>query len=140
MRRESFKKEARMKKKWFLAALAILWIIAWIWIMDASRHSSCDAAGPVTQRSGLCLGRSLAEMSCFAGYLVAWTYMGGVLAKAKGGRQAIGWVLGFFFQFAGCIAILIWKPKGKLCPRCGKREISGERGLCEDCFLGRTPS
>lgn len=79
--------------------------------MGASAHANCSQAVPVEQTHGLCLGRRLAEGSCFAEYLGLWTYLGGVLAKSKGRKPAIGWVLGFLFQFGGCIALLIMKPK-----------------------------
>ena len=100
-----------MKKNWVLAAPAILYIIAWFWIMSESAHSDCSQAGPVWQTHGLCLGRSLAEASCFAVYLGAWTWLGGVTAKGKGLHPAIGWLLGFTLQFMGWIVMMIWEPR-----------------------------
>ncbi|MCJ7805070.1 hypothetical protein MUP46_00230 [Patescibacteria group bacterium] len=101
-----------MKKKWVLAAPAILYITAcWFWIMSASAHSDCSQAGPVWQTHGLCLGRSLAEASCFAVYLAAWTWLGGKVAKGKGRHPAIGWLLGFTLEFIGWFLMMQWEPR-----------------------------
>ena len=57
------------------------------------------------------MGRNLAEMSVFAVYFAAWTWLGGVAAKGKGRNPVIGWILGFTLQFMGCLAMMMWKPR-----------------------------
>jgi hypothetical protein len=100
-----------MKKKLVLAALAILGITIWIWVLAASAHLNCSQAGSMWQTHGLCFWRHLLSGFPIAVYLVAWTYLGGVVAKDKGRRPAIGWVLGFFLQFLGCLILLMLKRK-----------------------------
>jgi hypothetical protein len=100
-----------MKKQWLPYVPVVLYAIAWMWIMGASAHSNCSQAGPIGQTHGLCLARDLAEMSCFAVFLGAWTLLGGAIAKGKGRNPLIGWVLGLTLEFMGCIIMMTWEPR-----------------------------
>jgi hypothetical protein len=122
-------------KDYILLVPIALYALVWIWIMSETTHSQCEGIGLIHAK-GPCMIRSIAEGSCFAVYFALWTYLGGVVAVGKGRSRVLGCILGFTLQFIGCIFMLTWDIK-YTCPKCGKRVKS--KGLCPDCFLGRTP-
>jgi hypothetical protein len=50
-------------------------------------------------------------LSCFAGYLGLWTFLGGEVAKGKGRNPVIGWILGLTLEFLGCLLMMTWEPR-----------------------------
>ena len=100
-----------MKKRLILGALAILVTTACIWVYATTAHMNCSEAGPLWQIRGLCFWRRLLAFWPFAVYLAAWTWLGGKVMKAKGRNPAIGWVVGFFLQFLGCLGLLMLERK-----------------------------
>jgi len=103
-------KEGEMKKKVVLVTVVAILAIVWFWIMSVTAHTNCSDAA-LWETQGPCLWRRLAEGFPILVYLAGWTYLGGVIAKSKRRHQAIGWVLGFFFQFLGGLILLIMKTK-----------------------------
>ena len=98
-------------KEYLVIGLIGLWIVAFAVIFYASAQAGCSAYDGIFQTQGLCLVRGITGLSCFAGYLGLWTYLGGLVAKGKGRHPAIGWLLGFTLEFMGCFFMMMWEPR-----------------------------
>ena len=88
-----------------------VWIIAFIAIFSVSAQAGCSDVGGIIQTHGICLARGVAGLSCFAGYLGLWTFVGGLVASRKGRNPVIGWILGLTLEFLGCFLMLTWEPR-----------------------------
>lgn len=112
------KKEAEMKrqlrenwKEYLVSGLIVLWIIAFAYVLYKSAHAGCNDNLDLSETQGICLARRIAELSCFAGFLGIWTWLGGLIAIRKGRNPVIGWILGFALQFMGCFFMLTCEPR-----------------------------
>jgi hypothetical protein len=92
-------------------ALISLWIIVFAVIFYASAQAGCSDNVALSETRGICLGRRIAGLSCFAGYLGVWTWVGGLVAIGKGRNPAVGWILGFTLEFMGCLLMMSWEPR-----------------------------
>ena len=98
-------------KEYLVLGLIGLWIVAFAVIFYASAQAGCSDNEAFRELEGLCLLRRIAGLSCFAGYLGLWTWLGGEVAKGKGRHPAIGWLLGFTLEFMGCFFMMMWEPR-----------------------------
>ena len=98
-------------KEYLVIGLIGLWIVAFAVIFYASAQAGCSENEAFRELEGLCLLRRIAGLSCYAGYLGLWTYLGGLVAKGKGRHPAIGWLLGFTLEFMGCFFMMMWEPR-----------------------------
>lgn len=91
--------------------LIVVWIIAFIVIFYVSAQAGCSDSTGFLNTQGICRLRSIAGLSCFAGYLGLWTFLGGEVARGKGRNPAIGWLLGLTLEFLGCLFMMTWEPR-----------------------------
>jgi hypothetical protein len=90
--------------------VVVAWIVAFFWILGASTH--CSDAVAFSEIQGICLWRGLAGMSCIFGIELAFGTLAGFLARAKGYRFIIGFMLGFFLNAIGGYITMSLSPKG----------------------------
>jgi hypothetical protein len=98
-------------KQYLVFGLIGLWIIAFFAIFYVSAKAGCSDFEGIVNSKGICLTRGIAGLSCFAGYLGLWTYLGGEVARRKGRNPLIGWILGFTLEFLGCFLMMTWEPR-----------------------------
>jgi hypothetical protein len=104
----------RLQKNWkqyLVYGLIGAWIIAFIVIFYVSAQAGCTDSGGILQTHGICLARRAGGLSCIAGYLGLWTFLGGEVARRKGRNPVIGWILGLTLEFLGCILMMTWEPR-----------------------------
>ena len=105
----------KLKKNWkeyLVYALLGLWILAFAVIFYASAQAGCPSDAGVFQSKGtLCLARGLAGLSCYAGYLGLWTFIGWGVAQGKGRNPLIGCIMGLTLQFIGCFILMTLEPR-----------------------------
>ena len=98
-------------KQYLVYGLLGVWILAFIAIFYVSAQAGCSDSGGILQTHGICLARGVAGLSCFAGYLGLWTFVGGLVASRKGRNPVIGWILGLTLEFLGCFLMMSWEPR-----------------------------
>ena len=106
--------KAKLQKNWkqyLVIGLIGIWIIAFIAIFYVSAQAGCTDSGGILNSEGICLTRGIAGLSCFAGFLGLWTFLGGEVARGKGRNPLIGWILGLTLEFMGCLLMLTWEPR-----------------------------
>jgi hypothetical protein len=104
----------KLQKNWktyLVIGLIGAWTIAFAVIFYVSAQAGCNDSTALAKTHGLCLVRRSAGLSCFAGYLGLWTFLGGLVARGKGRNPAIGWILGLTLEFLGCLLMLTWEPR-----------------------------
>jgi len=99
-------------KEYLVYAILGIWILAFLVIFSASARAGCGGDVGISLAKGpLCLARGIAGLSCFAGYLGVWTFLGGAVAKGKGRNPVIGWIVGLSLQFVGCLGLMMLEPR-----------------------------
>ena len=109
------KLKAKLKENWkeyLVYAILGIWILAFGVIFLESAEAGCtEDVGIILDKGALCAARGFAGISCFAGYLGLWTFLGGAVAAGKGRNPLIGWIVGLTLQFVGCLIMLMWEPR-----------------------------
>jgi hypothetical protein len=90
--------------------LIILWVVAFVWILNVS--SQCSETVSITETHGVCLLRRLAYVSCIVGIELAFGAVGGIQAKARNYPFIMGFLLGFFLNFIGAFFVSTLSPRG----------------------------
>ncbi|MFH2038500.1 MAG: hypothetical protein ABIJ65_03595 [Chloroflexota bacterium] len=106
--------KAKLQKNWkqyLVMGLIGVWIIAFIAIFYISAEAGCTDSGGILKAEGICLTRGIAGLSCFAGFIGLWTFLGGEVARGKGRNPLIGMILGLTLEFMGCLFMLTWEPR-----------------------------
>ena len=86
-----------------------IWIIAFVWILSASRQ--CGDSGAMRELTGLCLLRRVAGISCILGIELTFGVVAGLQTRAKGYGFLLGFLLGFFGSALGGYVTLALGPK-----------------------------
>jgi len=106
--------KVKLQKNWkqyLVMGLIGVWIIAFIAIFYISAEAGCTDSGGILKSEGICLTRGIAGLSCFAGFLGLWTFLGGEVARGKGRNPLIGMILGLTLEFMGCLFMMTWEPR-----------------------------